>query len=275
MIGERTFLPIVGLWGVRQNNWGIMYLASNFSDNPAYVIGGLLVSAGIPLTGLVLLLVGIAQRSAERKRILATVGPVPFPDPADVPQHPLQPAVHPLLTITAGRRKRLVGWCMIGLGVLGNAGNISHTGSNVKQHGMEHFEIGSCVSADFVTKALPRKVACSTPSSYIAGPTVTGEAKCPPVLVPTGETKGYSMMSFDTSSFDGTLCLALNLETGQCYRDGGARFDLVETSCTTPMSTDIKVEKRVDGASAPAVCPLGNFMIYPQPKVVYCLGPAA
>jgi hypothetical protein len=243
-------------------------------------VGFLLGMIGIPLLGMILLIVGLQQRSRRRRLSPFANPPTPYPYGYPYPYQPgpPQPPTHPPYYPTgypgpprpgsSGTALIVVGSILLGFGVLGVLGGVVDAASRAGRSAGSA-NVGQCISA-FSTREpsrTPKPQDCDKPDSTLEVAGKGGSsAKCP-----DGKREGsdYSFL------FDGTttLCLMLNLKQGQCYSMSGGATDptFVATACDGS-NPRIKVVKRVDGSSDGALCLAGTKAIsYLSPARLYCL----
>lgn len=261
----------------------------------AYHIGYLTAMFGIPIVGLVLLIVGLRQRSQGRHQPpfanppgypygYPQPGPYPsgypppnagYPNQPGPPQPPTYPQYYPTGYPvprpggSSGIALIVVGSILLGFGALGILGSVGRAASRAAR-AAHSANVGQCISA-FSTQEpsrTPTAQDCSKPDSTleVAAKGAGSSARCP-----DGKREGsdYSFL------FDGTttLCLMLNLKQDQCYSvSGGAQNPtFLATSCHSSQPV-IKVVKRIDGSTDAARCPAGTKAIsYPTPARLYCL----
>jgi hypothetical protein len=263
----------------------------------AYHAGYLTAMFGIPIVGLVLLIVGLRQRSQSRRLPSSAnpmvppgyppPGPYPFGYPApgmppntghaDQPRPPASPTYPqyyptgypaPRPRGSSGTALIVVGSILLGFGVLGILGGVGDAASRAGRSAGSA-NVGQCISA-FSTQEpnrTPKPQDCNKPDSTLEVAAKGGSsAKCP-----DGKREGsdYSFL------FDGTatLCLMLNLKQDRCYSLSGGAKDptFAATSCDSSMPV-IKAVKRIDGSADAELCPAGTKAIsYQTPARLYCL----
>jgi hypothetical protein len=255
----------------------------------AYNVGYLTAEFGIPILGLVLLIVGLRQRSRRRRQPpgYPPPGPSPYgypppsgpigsgypyspgpPAPPGPPPYypPGYPAPRP--PGSSGTALIVVGSILLGLGVLGILGGAANV---VSQHrgSAQSADVGQCVGAFAMqhNDLSPKPQDCDKPSStWEVAAKGDRSANCPDGK---REDSDYAVL------FDGTttLCLLLNLKQDQCYTMAGGAKDpaFVANSCDSSMP-GIKVVKRVDGSTDTTLCPTETKAVsYPSPARLYCL----
>jgi hypothetical protein len=249
-------------------------------------LGELIGFFGIPLAGLILLIVGLVRRSQNRpqRAFEGPVGPPPpllpygYPPPGgpvagypNLPGPPPYPPPYPV-PYPAPRRKGSSGTALIvtgsvvlavcGLGLIGRLAEVSSE-STRSAH------VGQCLSQsafqDSDLSAPPRD--CADPASILeVAARGDGSANCP-----DGKLDGskYAVLRKGTI----TLCLMLNLKQDQCYTAAGTPDNPSFAAATCAgAGARFKVVKRDDDSSDVAQCPAGSHGIsYPNPTRLYCL----
>jgi hypothetical protein len=260
-------------------------------------IGELTALFGIPIVGLILLILGLRRRSQSRRLppFANPMGPPGYPPPGPYPYgypppgipvnpgYPNQPGPPAPPTYppyypggypaarprgSAGTALIVFGSTLLGLGVLGFIGRVadvaSHVGSSTRSA-----KVGQCISqSDFRDNVLtPAPQDCAKQDSIFEVAAKGGaSANCP-----DGKLDGskYAFLRDGAT----TLCLMLNFRQGQCYTATGTAenptFDATACDGSLPR---FKVVKRVDGSADAALCPAGIKAIsYPTPARLYCL----
>jgi hypothetical protein len=212
-------------------------------------LGELIGVFGIPLAGLVLLIVGLMRRSHNRpqRAFEGPVGPPLNPQPygypppggpvAGYPNFPGPPPYPPEMSSESERS--------------------AHVGQCLSQSDFQNDDL----------TAAPRE--CADPASiFEVAARGDGSANCP-----DGKLDGssYAFLRKGTT----TLCLMLNLKQDQCYTATGTADNPSFAAATCAgAGRRIKVVKRDDDSSDVARCPAGSRAFsYPVPARLYCLQP--
>ena len=247
--------------------------------------GELIAAFGFPVVGLILLLLGLRQRSQRRRQqvmppMMPPPGPYPYGYPPPNLGYPNQPAPPPPAAYppayppgyppppprgSSGTALIVVGSLLLAFGVLGFIGRVANVANRVDNSA----HIGDCLSQnDFRDSVLaPPHRDCADPES-IFEVVARGDASatCPDGKV---EKSAYAYLRDSTT----TLCLMLNLKQGQCYTATGTPENpsFASASCTGS-SPRVEVVKRIDGSGDASLCPPGSrAFTYPKPARLYCL----
>lgn len=251
----------------------------------AYHLGELTGMFGIPILGIILLIVGLRRRSRTRQppggNPMIPPGypsPAPYPygyPPPSFPQPPTYPPPYPPgypaepPRRPSGTALIVVGSILLGLGVLGIIGQVGQAALRAG-HSARSADVGQCIAGSEMQEepiGIAASQDCNMPDSIFEVAAKGGpSAKCP---------DGKLQDSQYAYHFDGTttLCLILNLKEGQCYMATGTglnpSFATVGCDSSQPV---VKVVKRVDGSTDAGLCPDGAKTIsYPSPARLYCL----
>jgi hypothetical protein len=264
------------------------YLASG---DVGFQAGYSLAAFGIPAVGLILLIVGIKQRSGNRRQpgtyppppgLPANTGyPGPPPPPGPYPGYPAGFAPPPRAG-SPGTALIVIGAVLLMLGALGIVGRLAAAGSRTSAEARNtsgqvspsspasSLQVGQCIGEfTFRTGVITSAAAdCGDPESVYelaarGGPTAT---------CPDGKQDGSVYDRLTNESV--TLCFVLNLKQGQCYMrmQGGPAETLSPVDCTDTRFAQLKVAQRTDGSTDTTQCPPGAKAIsYPTPARLYCL----
>jgi hypothetical protein len=262
---------------------GVTVLASDY--DVAAVAGRLAFDLGIPLIGLICLVIGLWTRSRSRRQPRPaypyppgpppTGNPGPYPRPPN-PGYPPYPGYPPHVAPPSPRRAGGSSTALITIGgvvlALGIVGNLAAGASRLAKH-QQHtsMQVGECITQMSYRSELFN----SSPNNDCANPTNTyqlaskggSSATCP-----DGKREGSI---YDRYTDDSTiLCFALNLKQDLCYELGPDpnHPTMNLSSCGDTVSGQIRVVQRIDGSTDRSSCPEGGKGIgYPTPAVVYCL----
>jgi hypothetical protein len=249
-------------------------------------LGELIGFFGIPITGLILLIVGLRRRSQRNRhrafdsRMVPPPGPYPYgyPPPSgplagypSQPGPPMYPPPYPAPYPTPSQKGSsataliVAGLILLVLSVFGILGRLVSVSSQSERSA----HVGQCLSeSDFHNDdltAAPHD--CANPDS-IFEVVVRGDASA---NCPDGKLDGsdYAIMRKGTT----TLCLMLNLKQDQCYTATGTAGtpSFAVADCAGP-GPRVRVVKRDDESSDHALCPAGTKAVsYPNPPRLYCL----
>lgn len=260
-------------------------------------IGELTALFGIPVVGLILLIVGLRRRSQSRRLPpfanpmgppgYPPPGPYPYgypppnvpvnpgyPNPPGPPAPPPYPPYYPpgyppaRPRRSAGTALIVTGSILLGFGVLGFLGRLADVASHVGSSDRSA-KVGQCISqSDFRDNVLtPAPQDCAKPDAiFEVAAKGDASANCP-----DGKLEGsqYAYLRDGTT----TLCLMLNLKQGRCYTASGtADNPTFATAACDGSGRVAKVVKRIDGSSDTGMCPAGSRAFsYPSPARLYCL----
>jgi hypothetical protein len=249
-------------------------------------LGELIGFFGIPIAGLILLIVGLLRRSQSKRQhafdgpMVPPPGPYPYgypppggqvagyPNLAGPPPYPppyAAPYPTPQRRGSSGTALIVTGSILLAFSVLGFIGRLADTSSQSERSA----HVGQCLSqSDFQhddLTAAPHD--CANPDS-IFEVVAKGDASA---NCPDGKLDGskYAVIRKGTT----TLCLMLNLKQDQCYTATGTAENpsFAVTDCTGS-GPRMKVVKRDDESSDHALCPAGTKAVsYPTPARLYCL----
>ena len=265
---------------------GVSVLAAG---DVAEVAGRLTFLLGIPLVGLICLIIGLWTRARSRRQPRPaypyppgppTMGyPGPYP-PAPYPGTPY-PGYPPYLPPQPRAAKSsttliVIGSVVLAIGGLGILGNIAYAASQ-RSHAKSQTgpsaapQIGQCftdwdVMGQFNKGSTPTD--CNDPKATEELVSIGGSTE----TCPDGrrESSVYDVYFNEQS----TLCFAANLKEGQCYMkmDDGKQTHLTPIPCDDPRYAQIKVLQRINGSTDTSQCPPGSKGIsYPAPARTYCI----
>ncbi|MEC3916809.1 LppU/SCO3897 family protein [Nocardia sp. CDC160] len=238
------------------------------AKSPAYIAGTLL----IPAAAVIMLIVGLVQRSKSAPKPMAP-SPVPaHPGPPAAPGYPTAP-VYPGPPATANRPKRRgTGLIIAGvvLLVLWLAGNAARAGKS-SSHDTD-LVVGDCVSASDYRHArlnTLRPTPCGDREAVYELAAKPG----PGGTCPDGKKLADSDY-FVLTDGSNALCFAANVVVGQCLRVDTQSNPITPVDCAdrSGSGTLVRVAARFDGTTDPSRCPtpLESF-ITDQPARVICL----
>jgi hypothetical protein len=240
---------------------------------------------GIPILGIILLIVGLRRRSRSRQPPGGNpMGPPGYPPPAPYPygypppgspQPPTYPPPYPA-GYPAQPPRGSSGTVLIVAGsillVFGALGIVSQVGNAASRAGRSaHFaNVGQCIAAFSMRANNPPPAPpqdCDKPDSIFEVASKGG----PSAMCPDGKLQDsqYAFLHDATT----TMCLILNLKQGQCYTaTGTAENPTFAVADCGGSERVIKVVKRIDDSSDTGLCPEGTKAIsYPSPARLYCL----
>jgi len=155
------------------------------------------------------------------------------------------------------------------------------------------YHVGDCVALHTTPASLGGSKAtltvgpCNSATQLFLVATVQQGAGTCPVVGGTSGTQYTQLTEGQTTTLDmpigtptSTVCLAPNLQQGQCYTTAQLDHTLSAIPCTATItlgSTIFSVDKRLDGATDDHLCNPAvstSTQIYPKPQLVYCLSPA-
>jgi hypothetical protein len=267
----------------------------------AYNLGYLTAAFGIPVLGLILLVVGLRQRSRRRRPPLLgnPMGPPGYPPSGPSPYgypppsgpvdtgYPYQPGppappAHPQYYPTgyqaepprgsSGTALIVVGSILLAFGLVGILRSAADMASQHRSsaHGSAHSaDVGQCIGQSNLREnnLTPAPQDCSKPDSIFEVASKGGaSANCPDGKI---EDSDYAFLRDGTT----TLCLMLNFKQGQCYAaTGEAKNPTFAATACDGLLPRFEVVKRIDGSSDASMCPAGTKAIsYPVPARLYCL----
>lgn len=246
----------------------------------AYYLGEVVAMSGIPIVGLILLIVGIRQRSRARRVPPGYPPPGHYPyDLPPNPDHPPAPAPpaqqHPddysaPRATHSGTALIVVGALMLAFGLFGIVGRAADL--MPRQHESQpSVKVGECISQSDLRadNMRPTPQDCDARDSTLeVASTGGGSATCPDGKLKDSQ---YAVL-FDKTT---TLCFMLNLRQGQCYSVSGTADNpgFRQEACDGLVPV-VQVVKRVDGDYHRSLCPEDTKAVfYVQPARLYCLQP--
>lgn len=267
---------------------GVTLLASGVAETAAR----LAFDVGVPLIGLICLVIGLWERSRNRRR--SRPGP-PFPAPTGYPgpymgypgshtgyPHPYPgpphlgyptPAPPPRRASKSSTALITIGAVVLAFGIFGNlAVGLSRF---AKHQAHTSMRVGECItqmayrSESFTSS--PGNDCANPANTYVLAARGGSAATCP-----DGKREGSVYDRYTDGST--ILCFALNLKQGQCYLVSGDRDSpkLSLGDCNDTQSGVMKVAQRIDASTDTSGCPAGTKPVsYPTPPIVYCLERAA
>ena len=258
---------------------GVTVLASDY--DVAAVAGRLAFALGVPLIGLICLLIGLWERRRSRRQPRPAYpyppGPRPMgypgPPPTNYPGPPYPgyppPVAPPRRASGASTALITIGAVVLVLGIVGDFANVASRLAKRQEH--TSMRVGECITQ----MSYRSESFTSSPNNDCANPMNTyqlaskggSSATCP------DGKRGGSI--YDRYTDDSTiLCFALNLKQDLCYELGPDpnHPTMNLSSCGDTVSGQIRVVQRIDGSTDRSSCPEGGKGIsYPTPAVVYCL----
>ena len=238
----------------------------------AYLAGYL----SLPITGIVMLIIGIAQRTGSRTNAAA---PAPHAHPGAWPssQHhhrahpyPLQPPhygpLSPPPRSRAGTPLIVAGAVVVIITMLGAVGRVSTASHPTTSPG--RIDVGDCLTAENLKRSGTLKpIDCGDPQANFELAAMSGSAQCPDK--PISDTAYVYLTTADT-----TMCFIPVLAQGACFRADSVYtvFDAAECADRSAGAKLLRVAKRIDGSTDKALCPTATkSLAYPQPARLYCL----
>ncbi len=256
---------------------GVTVLASG---GAAYVAGELTAALGIPLIGLICLVIGLWERKRSRARTPAypyPPGPPPMrypgPPPMNYPGPPYPgyppPVAPPRRASKSSTALITIGGVVLAFGIFGNlAAGVSRLAKH-QQH--TPIRVGECITQ----MSYRSESFSSNPNNDCAYPDNTYQLAAKggsSATCPDGKREGSI---YDRYTDDSTiLCFALNLKQGLCYQVGPDpnHPTMSAGSCSDTVTRQIRVVQRIDGSTHTSDCPPHvKGISYPTPPVVYCL----
>jgi hypothetical protein len=265
---------------------GVIALASDHDF--ARALGAVTFAVGVPLIGLILLIVGLWQRSSGRRRSRPgypypppTGYPGPpqpypgYPPPPGYPPYPGYPPQQPPPRRRAsGASTTLItiGAVVLAFGIFGIVGHVAGALKRLGEHQERtSMRVGECItqmayrSESFTSKS---DNDCANPANtYLLAAKGGSSASCP-----DGKREGSLYDRYTDSST--ILCFALNLKQGQCYLIAGQQSspEISLGDCNVAQTGLMRVAQRIDGTTDTSGCPDGDKGVsYPTPEIVYCL----
>jgi hypothetical protein len=258
------------------------------SDGVAYHAGALMVSLGIPLIGLICLVIGLWDRSRRRRQAHPgypdppgpPAPPMGYPGPYPGPPYPAYPPYgYPQQrTAKSATAFIIIGAVLLAFGILGNFARVAADMAGRSRPGATDtsMSVGECITQSaYVAQSFSSRPEndCANPANVDQLATKGG----PLATCPDGKRDGSKYDHFSDEST--ILCFALNLKEGQCYQLTGdvhhPRLSLGD--CNDPRPGLVRVVQRIDGGTDKSECPAGikGSASYPSPPVVYCLDKAS
>jgi hypothetical protein len=270
------------------------------AHNVGVTIGALMV----PLIGLILLIVGIIERTRSRRTPppmppgypgpvppTAQFGPPPQqPPPGYGPQMPSSympyppPPGHwppPARPKPRGTALIVTGAVILGFSLIGGVARVaqssdessgsSTSGTLPRLDSAPNLTVGQCVADSDFAKRGPKPTDCRDASAVMELVSRGGgNANCP-------DGKGHADTDYTTLFWDNaTMCFAANFLEDHCYAVNTAdpsESPFTHEDCDDPRAA-VKVVQRIDGTTDAAQCSAGTKPIaYKQPARLYCLKP--
>ncbi|MGB8407199.1 MAG: hypothetical protein WCE30_24370 [Mycobacterium sp.] len=264
---------------------------------PLVAVGYLIGAIGIPVLGLVLLILGLVQRS--RSKTAAPQYPYPpmppgyppprYPQPGYPPQppsypNPYYPPPPPPPPAKRGTALIIIGALLVAFGLLGVVGRLA---ANSTRHESTvslptsqpttqttdstpgaALQVGQCItSAGFRSRMFLDAHDCNdVTSTFLLSAKGDQTATCPDGK---RDDSIYSVLKNDAV----TLCFEPNMQVGKCYTPDDATASIsYSASCA---QGDLKVQLRIDGTTDTGPCLGTKAIAFPDPAVVYCIVPAS
>jgi hypothetical protein len=261
---------------------GVTVLASDHDIGVA--LGQMMFAVGVPLIGLICLVIGFWERSRSRRKSRPAY---PYPPPPmgypqqpypGYPPHPGYPPYpgYPPQQSPAPRRTSGASTALITIGavvlLLGIVGDFASAVRRLGEH-QEHtsMRVGECITQmDYHSESFTssRDNDCANPANtYLLAAKGGSSATCP-----DGKREGSIYDRYTDSTT--IMCFALNLKQGQCYLIGGQRSspEITLGDCNSTQAGEMRVAQRIDGSTDTSGCPDGDKGVsYPTPAIVYCL----
>jgi hypothetical protein len=263
---------------------GVSVLAGE--SDVAGTAGRLAFALGVPLFGLICLLIGLWERRLSRRQARPGYPYPPAPPPMGYPGPPyLRPYPGPPYPgypppVAPPRRASGASTALITIGavvlVLGIFGDVANVASKLaKRHERTSMRVGECITQ----MSYRSESFTSSPSNDCANPMNTYQLASKggsSGTCPDGKREGSIYDRYTDAST--ILCFALNLKQDRCYELGPDpnHPTMNLSSCGDTVSRQIRVVQRIDGSTDSSSCPEGGKGIsYPTPAVVYCLARAS
>lgn len=263
---------------------GVSVLAAG---GPGYVAGQLAFDFGIPLIGLVCLIIGLREsarsRRQQRPAYLYPPGPPPmgypgagYPGPYPPRPYPGYPPYPPPPRPKgkSGTALIIIGAVLLTFGILGNVVRVAGDMAGRSHRGASDtsMQVGECITQkDYAAQSFSSRPGndCDNPANVdVLAYKGDSSATCP-----DGKLEHSTYDHFSDGST--ILCFALNLKQGHCYKfEGDIQAPRVRADdCDDVGPGLLKVVQRIDGSTDKTQCPAGTSGgSYPAPPVVYCLG---
>jgi hypothetical protein len=270
-------------------------------------LGELIGLFGIPIVGLILLVVGLLRRTRSRRQapfpypVIPPGNPPPGPYPygypppngpinvgypnqpgppapppyspaypsAPPPYPPAYPSGYPAARPrgSSGTALIVIGSVLLAFGVFGFIGRVLTVTSESERSA----HVGQCVDLSSFrdNNFNPPPEDCAKPGALFEVVTKGGSStNCPDGKV---QDSTYAFLRNDTT----TLCFMLNFTEGQCYAPTGTPDNpsFAPTDCDGSLPR-FRVDKRIDGNADHTLCSAGTKAVsYPDPARLYCLQP--
>ncbi|AQT81032.1 hypothetical protein B1R94_19875 [Mycolicibacterium litorale] len=256
-------------------------------------------SLAIPVIGIILLVVGLYERSKARRARPPYPAPPPWPPPAGYPPpypgtappgYPPPypgafppggyPPVPPPKT-TAGRGLIIAGSILVGVTVVGT---VARTASGLgdtpaSDTAAPPVAMGQCITGSAMSSGLIREkdiADCADPNAVFEVASIGGaDASCP-----DGRKVDTRFARWTNQA--ATVCFIPNLATDHCYRTvkgqptqaNPYRSDTIELVECADSSAEFAVVRRADTVNF-GLCPSGtNQILFTTPARTYCTAPA-
>jgi hypothetical protein len=247
---------------------------------PWLVVGEVML---IPAIGVLLLVLGLLERSKARRAQPPHPPPYPgyppyppgYPPPYPAPGYP---APVPPPRATAGRGLIIAGTILIALSLVGAAARVANSAGEHRaaENTPPPAKMGQCITSEAMASGVIRRqdvVECTQPAGvFEVVSTGPRDAQCPDG---GREETDFARWTNDSA----TLCLMPNLLVDQCYATvkhpvaDRTRTDTIKPVECTDASADFKVLQRFERADYD-LCPVGSHQrIWTMPPRTYCTGP--
>jgi hypothetical protein len=255
------------------------------SEEAARHAGVLIARVGIPLIGLICLVIGLWDRSRNRRQSRPGYPYPPGPPPPPVgypgayppPAYPGYPPGWPpqqRAAKSSGKSATVlitIGAVVLAFGILGNLTRALTALGKSAAASENSMRVGECIDQTAYSKRSFSSTSgsdCGNPANtYVLAAKGDAAGTCP-----DGKRDGSIYDRFTNNA--SILCFALNLKEDQCYEVGPDRDHptMSLSNCGEARSRQIKVVQRIDGSTDNSQCPPGvKGISYPTPAVVYCL----
>jgi len=263
---------------------------------PALVVGEVLGTLLIPAVGVLLLVLGLRERSKARQAPppyppgypgypgYPPYPPPGYPQPGYPPPYPVgypppgYPPPPPPPRPNAGQGKIIAGAILTILGLLGAAFNVVTSAGERRaaENTAPPAKMGQCITSEALASGvIGRKdvVDCTQPDGvFEVVSTGPKDAQCPDGA---RDDTDFALWRGESA----TLCLMPNLLVGQCYATvkhpvaDRTRSDTIKPVACTDTSADFKVVQRFEKADY-GLCDAGlHQKIWTMPPRTYCTGP--
>lgn len=260
---------------------------------PALVVGEVIGTLLFPAVGVLLLVLGLRERSRARRAQPPGLPvyppypppgyPPPYPPPGYPPPYPVgypppgYPPVPPPRP-TAGQGKITAGSILIAISLVAAVVRVANSAGEHKaaENIAPPVKMGQCITSEAMASGVIGRqdiVACTQPDGvFEVVSTGPRDARCP-----DGGRDDTDFARWTNDS--ATLCLIPNLLVGQCYAavkhpiGDRKRSDTIKPVACTDTSADFKVLQRFDKADYD-LCDAGlHQRIWTMPPRTYCTGP--